>query len=285
MSFSIPNVFEVSEPKGPDLPVVFDSPHSGGIYPPDFNYAAPFSSMIRSEDRFVDDLYSAAPQHGAALLRALFPRAYIDPNRSLADLDAGLLAGPWPGELKPSEKVGIGLGLICKYTEPQVPIYDRKLSVAEVQARIDHYYLPYHHTLAKLLDERHARFGRVWHVDCHSMLPVASALATDHGSTRPDMVLGDRDGATCSLEFRTLVYDLLSDMGYKVKSNDPFKGVELVKAFSDPPNGRHSLQIEVNQRLYLNPKTYEPSEGYAKLKSDLTRLIQGICAYAAKDVA
>lgn len=285
MSFSVPNVLEVLEPKTPDVPVVFDSPHSGAIYPADFNYAAPFTSMIRSEDRFVDDLYASAPEYGAALLRALFPRAYIDANRSLEDLDAGLLAEPWPGKVRPSEKVGIGLGLVCKYTEPEVPIYDRKLSVAEVQGRIDRYYLPYHRTLAELLDERHARFGRVWHVNCHSMLPVGSALATDCGSPRPDMVLGDRDGATCSKEFRSLAYDLLTDMGYKVKINDPFKGVELVRAFSDPHQGRHSLQIEVNQRLYLDQDTYERAAGYKKLKADLERLIQGICAYAAAETS
>lgn len=281
MSPSVPQVLEVLESEAPAVPVVFDSPHSGELYPPDFNHAAPFFSMIRSVDRLVDDLYAAAPKHGAVLLRALFPRAYIDANRSLEDLDAGLLAEPWPGELRPSAKVDIGLGLICKYTEPNVLIYDRRLSVAEVQSRIENYYMPYHRTLAGLLNERHARFGQVWHVDCHSMLPVASDLATDRGSARPDMVLGDQDGTTCSLEFRSLVHDLLAGMGYEVKDNNPFKGVELVRANSDPNKGRHSLQIEVNQKLYLNPETYEPGEGYQKLKASLTRLIKGICEYAA----
>ena len=285
MNLSVPNVLEVIARKTPVVPVVFDSPHSGGLYPPDFNYAAPHRSMIRSEDRFVDDLYSDAPKCGAALLCALFPRAYIDPNRSLDDLDAGLLSGPWPGKVQPSEKVGMGLGLICKYAEAGVPIYDRKLSVAEVKGRIEHYYLPYHRTLAKLLDERHARFGRVWHLNCHSMWPTGTDLSKDRGLARPDMALGDRDGATCSLEFRSLVYDLLTDMGYEVKVNDPFKGVELVRAFSDPHQDRYSLQIEVNQRLYLDQDTYERGPEYKKLKADLTRLIKGICAYAAREAA
>jgi len=184
MPLSIPNVLEVQETSGPNLPVVFDSPHSGNIYPSDFAFIAPRDAMTGSEDRFVDELYAVAPEYGAALLRALFPRAYIDPNRSLADLDVNLLDGPWPDKVQASEKVGIGLGLICKYAEADVPIYGRKLSVAEVKRRIEHYYLPYHRALAELLDARHARFGQVWHLNCHSMWPQGTALSTDPGSPR-----------------------------------------------------------------------------------------------------
>jgi len=284
MPLSIPNVLDVQESSGPKIPVVFDSPHSGSIYPSDFAFIAPRDAMTGSEDRFVDELYAVAPECGATLLRALFPRAYIDPNRSLADLDVSLLDGHWPHKVQASEKVGIGLGLICKYAEADVPIYGRKLSVAEVKRRIEHYYLPYHRALAELLDARHARFGQVWHLNCHSMWPQGTALSTDPGSPRPDVALGDQDGATCSPEFRSLVHDLFRDMGYEVKVNSPFKGMELVRAFSSPGQGRHSLQIEVNQRLYLDEKTHERSNGFNNLKKDLTKLIKAVCNYAAEIV-
>jgi len=67
-----------------------------------------------------------------------------------------------------------------------------------------------------------------------------------------------------------------------VKVNDPYKGVELVRAFSDPDAGRHSLQIEVNRRLYLDEATGQKTPGYARLARDVERLVKAVCDYAAE---
>lgn len=267
-----PGVLVRHDPSDP-VPLVFDSPHSGIEYPEDFRHAAPWAILRAAEDTHVDDLYGAAPAHGASLLCALFPRSYIDANRHEGDIDAGLLAEPWPGDLQPGEKSKLGLGLIRRLAQPDVPIYDRKLPVAEVRARLAAYYQPYHAELQSLLEARHRRFGAVWHVNCHSMGSKGSSMSVDNGRERPDFVLGDRDGSTCDRAFTDAVLAWLNGRGYHVTVNDPYKGVELVRRYSDPAKGCHSLQIEVNRRLYMDEKTRERGGGYAKLKADITELV------------
>lgn len=280
----IPRVLAVRDDARAQVPVVFDSPHSGVHYPPDFRAVAPLAVLQTNADLYVDDLYGAAPAHGAGLLAATFSRNYIDANRSLEDIDEALLDGPWPGPVNPSVKTRLGRGLIRRFAAAEVPVYDRKLGVDEVQARIAGYYAPYHQALRQMLDERHARFGAVWHIDCHSMPPVGRPLHEDAGQPRPDVALGDRDGSTCSAGFTDLVRSVLSDLGYQVSVNVPYKGQELVRRYSDPGAGRHSLQIELNRKFYLDDRTLEPGPGYEKLKADLTVLIQAVCAYAAGQV-
>jgi N-formylglutamate amidohydrolase len=159
------------------------------------------------------------------------------------------------------------------------PIYDRRLSVSELQSRIHHYHRPYHDTLQALLDGAHARFGAVWHINCHSMGPTTSAAIEGvDGRPRADFVLGDRDGTTCAGEFTAFVRDRLAGHGYRVLLNDPFKGVELVRAWSDPARGRHSLQLEVNKRLYMDTATLRKHAGFEQLQSHLMNLLDGILA-------
>jgi N-formylglutamate deformylase len=271
-----------SSPAGHRVPAVFDSPHSGIDYPADFGFSVPHEMLRRAEDAFVDELYSAAPSHGAVLVAARFPRSYIDANRSLLDIDEALLAAPWPGPLARSRKTELGIGLVWRVLDNGDPIYSRKLSVAEVMRRITEFHQPYQKAVKDAIDESHTHFGAVWHVNCHSM-PAMSSLVSEEGPGRPraDFVLGDRDGTTCSAEFTHFVRDTLASMGYDVKVNDPYKGVELVRAFSDPAAGRHSLQVEVNRRLYMDEATREKNAGFAALKRDLDTLVQGICGFAA----
>lgn len=274
-------IVERIEPTGRAVPAVFDSPHSGRNYPRDFDFSLPMVDMRYAEDAFVDELFGSAPTHGAVLVRALFPRSYIDPNRPPDDIDDTMLEAPWPDGANPGPKTELGIGLIPKH-EPGGAVYDRKLSVAEVRRRLDAYYWHYHRTLASAIDEAHTRAGSVWHVNCHSMPSVSNAVSPEGpGAKRPEFCLGDRDGTTCSPDFTRLVADTLSDMGYEVAVNDPYKGVELVRRYSDPERGRHSLQIEVNRALYMDERTIEKHGGFARLRSNLTRLVATICNHAA----
>ena len=264
-----------------DVPVVFDSPHSGTRYPQDFGYAVMHASLRRAEDTHVETLFAAAPDMGAALLAAHFPRSYIDANRSLLDIDAALLDAAWPGPISESKKTDKGIGLVWRLLDTGENIYGRKLTVAEVQARIAKYYSPYHKALRDTINAAHKHYGAVWHVNCHSM-PATSSVISDEGPgvARADFVLGDRDGTTCSAEFTSFVAIALKDMGYNVKINDPYKGVELVRAYSDPAENKHSLQVEVNRKLYMDEDTREPNENFNKLQQDISRLIEDIAAYA-----
>jgi len=275
------HAYDRTEPTAAPVPVVLDSPHSGTVYPEDFRPAVPMSALRQAEDAFVDELYACGPRHGATLIAARFPRSYIDPNRSLLDVDTSLIDAPWPGPAAATRKTALGIGLIWRVLDTGEPIYARKLSVDEVRRRITDFHQPYQKAVKDALDATHAHFGAVWHVNCHSMPAVSSAISEEGpGKLRPDFVLGDRDGTTCEPGFTAFVAGLLTDMGYDVKVNDPYKGVELVRAFSDPTAGRHSLQIEVNRRLYLNEETREPNEGFARTRADLAGLIARLAEFA-----
>jgi N-formylglutamate amidohydrolase len=274
--------FELHEPAGAHVPLVLDSPHSGTAYPEDFGAAMPLERLRETEDSFVDELYAAAPSMGATLVSANFPRVYIDPNRSLLDIDASLLESPWPGPAIPSRKTQLGVGLIWRLLDSGEPIYSRKLSVDEVKRRIVAYHQPYQRAVKDALDHAHAHFGVVWHLNLHSM-PATSSKISEEGPGKPraDFVLGDRDGTTCAPEFTELVASTLRGLGYHVKINDPYKGVELVRAFSDPKAGRHSLQVEVNRKLYMDERTRRKSTGFDALRADLEKMVRTIAQYAA----
>ena len=268
-----------------DVPVIFDSPHSGTSYPADFEPVVPRLTLRRAEDTHVETLYAAAPDHGATLIAANFPRSYIDANRSLLDIDAALLDSPWPGPINVSRKTEKGIGLVWRLLDTGEPIYTRKLTVAEVQTRISSCYAPYHKTVRDAINTAHKHFGAVWHINCHSM-PATSSVISEEGPgvSRADFVLGDRDGTTCDPAFTDFVALNLRGMGYDVRINDPYKGVELVRAYSDPTEHKHSLQIEVNRKLYMNEDSREFNANFPKLQGDITRLITAISSYARKHI-
>lgn len=261
---------------GESIPLVLDSPHSGTEYPADFDHAAPRALVRRAEDTYVEELFGSAPRVGASLIEALFPRAYIDPNRHVADIDTELLADVWPGPVTPSRKTEQGIGLVWRLTHGGAPMYARRLSAAEVQRRIEHYYEPYHSAVARALEQRHRAFGAVWHLNCHSMPAEGDVNADDPGRPRADFVLGDRDATTCAPEFTAFVAASLAAMGYEVAINDPYKGVELVRKFGRPHERRHSLQIEINRRLYMNEETLDKLDGFETLRRNLDRLLDAL---------
>jgi N-formylglutamate amidohydrolase len=259
------------------VPVVLDSPHSGFHVPADFGAALADDDLREGEDCFIDELWRPATERGIPLLAAQFPRTYLDVNRHAGDIDLDLLAEPWPLELVPSGKARIGKALLWRTLDDGRPIYARKLTAAEVAGRIERCHRPYHQTLRGLLDAAHQRFGVVYHLNCHSMNAVSGLMGEGvAGTARADMVLGDRDGTTCAPEFTAFVHELLAAQGYDVKINDPFKGVELVRAHADPANGRHSLQLEVNKRLYMDEARRERHAGFERLQADLMALLDAI---------
>lgn len=278
MSFVIEDVLVRNDPTGRRLPVLFDSPHSGHVYPRDFHVTCSWSELRRAEDPHVEALFAAAPDHGATLLCALFPRSFIDVNRAVDDIDPNQIDGVWRTPLHPSGRSAMGIGLIRRMLRPGVPLYDGKLPAAAVAERIDRCYRPYHHQMHSVLDGLAARFGAVWHVNCHSM---PSTLGPNAGDPRAaDFVIGDRDGTTSDPAFVRLVAEILRGFGYWVTINDPYKGLELIGRYGDPARGRHSIQLEINQRLYMDERTLEPHAGFDRLKGEIEELIRRIAGHA-----
>jgi N-formylglutamate amidohydrolase len=272
----------VHGPREPAQPVVLDSPHSGRLRPPDFDTVLDDAALRTAEDSFVDELYLPATQRGIPLLAARWSRVYLDVNRLESDIDPALLDAPWPGDIAATGKARLGKALLWRTLDDGRPVYARRLTPAEVQQRIQRCHAPYHRTLRSLLDAAHRRFGHVVHINCHSMNAVAGAQGEGGaGVARADFVLGDRDGTTCEPGLTQFVRRNLTAMGYDVKVNDPFKGVALVQAYSDPPAGRHSLQIEINKRLYMDEGTQQRHAGFATLQQRLVQLVDALIAHAA----
>jgi N-formylglutamate amidohydrolase len=273
-------------PAAAAVPLVLDSPHSGREFPADFDAAVSEFDLREGEDCFVDELYLPATELGVPLLAALFPRTYLDPNRHHGDVDLELVeGGRWPHEYVPSGKSRIGKALIWRTLDDGRPIYSRRLAVHEVLARIERCHAPYHARLRRMLDDTQRRFGAVYHINCHSM-PAVGGKQGEGGEGRPraEFVLGDRDGTTCDPAFTEFVRATLASMGYEVAVNDPYKGVELVRAYSNPAARRHSLQVEINKKLYMDEAGRTRHGGFDALQANLTRLVESINDFIATEL-
>jgi N-formylglutamate deformylase len=259
--------------------LVLDSPHSGTEYPADFGFACPLPVLRQAEDTHVEKLYDFAPAMGAAWIEALFPRSYLDANRNTTEIDVDMFDAPWPHPVASDPavltKVRLGKGLIWRATDDGLPLYQRKLSVAEGEARIANCWKPYHAAVAAAINAAHARHGYCIHLNCHSMPAVASQFATGFpGEAHAEFVVGDRDGSTAHPALSQLVCEHLRGLGYDVAYNHPYKGVELVRRYSQPSAQRHSLQIEINRKLYMNEETLEMTEGFNALQASLKSLVK-----------
>lgn len=255
--------------------VVLDSPHSGTHYPEDFGFSCELASLRRAEDTHVDRLYSFAPALGAAWIEAHFPRSYLDPNRNTTELDVSMLDGEWPEPVEAGSKVKLGKGLIWRLTDDGLPIYRRRLNVAEVKARIANCWQPYHAAVAEAVDAAYQRHGYSLHINCHSMPAVSSSHATEFpGLVHADFVVGNRDGTSASNALMTLVAEHFRALGYDVACNHPYKGVELVRRYGCPTEHRHSLQLEINRKLYMDEVTLAIHSGFVPLQSHLSSMVQ-----------
>ncbi|MCC0044176.1 MAG: N-formylglutamate amidohydrolase [Brucellaceae bacterium] len=263
--------FAVVEAAEQRVPFVFNSPHSGRYYPARFLAMAKLDAdtIRKSEDCFVDELFSGVVRLGAPLLSANFPRAYLDVNREPWELDPRMFAQPLPvfANIR-SPRVAGGLGTVPRLVGEGLDIYGGKLPLQEAAERIERLYKPYHETLKRLIAQTHARFGYAVLVDCHSM--PASIRVGDSG-IRPDFIVGDRFGASASAALTEHAISILGEMGYTVAHNKPYAGGFITEHYGRPARGLHALQIEVNRGLYLNERTYEKTADYAALANNLTR--------------
>jgi N-formylglutamate deformylase len=264
-------------------PLVLDSPHSGVTYPEDFRTVCELAVLRRAEDTHVEKLYDFAPGLGVAWIEALFPRSYLDANRNTTELDVELLEDAWTDELATDpavlSKVRLGKGLVWRCTDDGVPIYDRKLTAAEVRQRIERCWRPYHAAVEEAINAAHARHGYSIHLNCHSMPAVSASHATEFpGLVHADFVIGDRDGSTASPALSGLICEVLRGFGYDVAYNHPYKGVELVRRYGDPAGNRHSIQVEINRKLYMDEATLEPYAGFASLRAHLRQLVERLLA-------
>lgn len=258
------------------LPIVVDSPHSWRDWPATIPTTASASALGSAWDAYVDELWAHALGHRAPLLCAGFHRALIDANRARDDIDPSLLDGAWATPLHPSDKSRRGFGLIRRLALPGVPMYDRRLPVADVEARVQQLYDPYHEALATLIDDCVSRFGFCLHLDCHSMKSVGNAMNDDEGAKRPDIVVSDLDGLTSPPRLTATIASQLAALGYCVQVNDPYKGAELIRRHSDVATCRFSVQIEINRAVYMNEADLTRGAAFGRLAADLGAFVSSL---------
>ncbi|TPW29948.1 N-formylglutamate amidohydrolase [Pararhizobium mangrovi] len=268
--------FELARPARQCVPFVFNSPHSGRVYPAGFLEQARLDARTirRSEDYFVDELFASVVSCGAPLLSANFPRAYLDVNREPYELDPRMFDGRLPSFANVSSlRVAGGLGTVPRVVAESMEIYRRRLPVEEALRRVETLYRPYHETLRGLVLESRTAFGHAVLVDCHSM---PASVRAPGGTGRPDFIVGDRFGTSAAPELTRTAVLLLKGMGYAVTQNKPYAGGFITEHYGRPNRGIHALQIEINRGLYVDEATLRRKAGFAALADDLGRFCRAL---------
>jgi N-formylglutamate amidohydrolase len=264
-------------PERPFSPVIFTSAHSGRAYSADLMAGVRLCALNlrRSEDCFVDELFSAAPIHGATLLAANFPRAFCDANREAWELDQTMFVDPLPDWVNTtSSRVSAGLGTIAKVVASGEAIYASKLTFAEAERRIYKYWRPFHDTLARLIEDIRTRFGYCLVIDCHSM--PSGGPGKRAGGRAIDFVLGDLHGSACASRVTRGAEALLTSKGYVVRRNDPYAGGFITRHYGRPSRGVHVLQVEVARALYMDEARIERLPEFALVERQITDFIAAL---------
>lgn len=263
--------FETIRPRRVNAPFVFNSAHSGRDYPERFLNLTRLDhlSIRQSEDAFVDELFGRAPHMGVPLLRAHFPRAYLDVNREPYELDPAMFVETLPESYNTSSpRVAAGLGTLARVVAENKTIYRGRLTLEDARMRIEGIYLPYHATLQKLLSTTLSTFGIAILVDCHSM----PRLNRTRDRTPPDIVLGDRYGTSCAPMIVDLAETVFAGAGLKVARNRPYAGGHTTRTYGRPQHGVHALQIEISRHLYMNEVTLAPNSDFDAMQKIITQL-------------
>ncbi|QCI63854.1 N-formylglutamate amidohydrolase [Phreatobacter stygius] len=268
--------FEALEPDVLVAPVVFNSPHSGRVYPARFlqQVRLDLPTLRRSEDTDVDALFEGVVERGMPLLRAHFPRSMVDVNREPYELDPRMFDGRLPTFANTrSMRVAGGLGTVPRVVGEAQEIYARRLPIEEAMVRIDTIYKPYHRTLRRIIAGAHRAFGEALLVDCHSMPSLAPAR---EDRPRADIVIGDRYGTSCSPVVSDVIETVLRGRGYNVVRNKPYAGGFITEHYGQPQSGTHAVQIEINRAIYMDERSYRRSASFEALRLDLMALADGL---------
>ena len=276
--------FEILEPAHWRGPVLLNSPHSGNIYPHAFLTVSrlDMATLRRSEDSFVDELALGVVQRGYPLMRAHFPRCYVDVNREPYELDPRMFEGRLPSFANTrSMRVAGGLGTVARVVGDAQEIYSQRIPVDDAIRRIEGLYKPYHRALRRLFSRIHRDFGAAVLIDCHSM---PSAAGSKDERPRADVVLGDRYGTSCVPAVAETIESVLRGMGYTVSRNKPYAGGFITEHYGNPAAGLHAMQLELNRALYMDERRYERSASFGRLAADLEALADQVAAIPLEEL-
>lgn len=274
---------EISRPNAWTAPCIFVSPHSGRYYPPHFKALSKLDdrTLRRSEDAFVDELFAEVTDFGAPLVKAVYPRAYVDLNRGPEELDPRMYRQPLSGlGIALSERVKAGLGIIPRVVAAGVSIYGDTLDLSEAETRLSDIYRPFHHALSDLRQQSIDKFGFALIIDCHSM--PTSAFEGQRGLRHEaiDVVIGDRFGTSCSATISDWIEEKLNECGLKTARNSPYAGGYNTRVYGELDINCHAIQLEVARAAYMDETLIEKTPGFAPLQSQLTKFLEALCIQA-----
>ncbi|MGM4990073.1 MULTISPECIES: N-formylglutamate amidohydrolase [unclassified Tardiphaga] len=268
--------FEIVEPANWRAPIIFNSPHSGSVYPAEFLSASRIdvTALRRSEDSFMDELIAGLSDHGFPVVRVHFPRSYVDVNREPYELDPRMFNGRLPSFANTrSMRVAGGLGTIPRVVGDGQEIYRERLDVDDALTRIEALYKPYHRALRRLINKAHQTFGTVILVDCHSMPSIGISREEPR---RPDVVVGDRYGTSCATILAEVVEGTFGGLGYSLGRNKPYAGGFITEHYGNPASGLHAIQIELNRAIYMDERRRERTARFDQIAADFTVLADAL---------
>lgn len=280
--FQAGGAFEIKAPARQTVPLVFASPHSGAAYPDAFLAQSRLDPLTlrRSEDAFVDELFTGVPDLGAPLISATFPRVYVDVNRESNELDQTMFGDTLPISANTrSPRVAAGLGTIARIVSDGQEIYDKPLMYAEARARIEQCYVPYHRALRGLIESTMRRFGTCLLVDCHSM-PSRGEMLDSRDGGRVHLVLGDCWGSSCDRTITDTAERAAKEQGFTVQRNAPYAGGYTTRHYGRPSLGVHAIQLEIDRSLYMDERNIEPSRGFNRTRRQLMALATALSGMA-----
>ena len=264
--------FEVFEPTGAETPVVVEIPHAGiDLLAPFLEpLTAPARAIGRDADLYVDALYEDAPAEGATVLACRMSRYAVDVNRAETDVDGEVVEGA-------RGDVALHHGLVWRTTSEGESALSRKLTRPELEERLDLVWRPYHRTLAKLVEQKRARFGVAVVLAAHSM-PSVERNSRDKARdvparSRADVVPGTRGRRSAAASLIDAVEEHAIAQGWSVRHDDPYAGGFTTQHYGRPAEGVHVVQVELARRLYLDEATLRPGSGFQAVRAWCRELV------------
>ena len=224
-------------------PLLVSVPHDGTHLPPDI--AARLSESARrvpDTDWHIAKLYAFARAMGASMIVPTHSRYVVDLNRSEDDVSL------YPGQNT------TGLCPVVQFTGEPIYLRNGEPDEAEVRARVDRYWRPYHEALRAELDRIRAEHGRAVLWEGHS---IRGELPFLFDGRLPDLNLGTAGGASCTPALQARLQAVLEAQGdYDFVVNGRFKGGHITRQYGDPGNGIEAVQLETSQRVYMDEDSY-----------------------------
>ena len=278
-----PEVFYRFNPLAAAVPVVVDVSRSGRFYPIDFRSPVPFSALHDNVSMYVDEIWKDAPKYGATMVQALFPNTYIDANRHELDIDPDLIEGEWPVPVQFVSKSGLGLlKTVSRYGEP---LQERKLTVAEVEHRLDRYYRPYHRELASVMDRMLTAHGFYYNLSCHCMSAVGAPTHADAGKERMDFCLGNLRGTSSTTDFIEFIAATIRKHGFTCSVNTPYTGGELNRRYGKADGTQESVMVEINKKTFMDIASFRKTAGFDAIQGVARAVLEAVAQRARERIA